>query len=251
MVMQLSVPNGPQPSQNPPLVQWNPCKYYSIEQRPSKPGELYKTDNTPQVHTTPHTCGWICKGSHRTSSHLCTCIHSLACLPPRGQRGEWECLQLAQWSLLVKWIDNMCVSVKSCYVIKSMVLMCHSVLYYSSLFFLSSCPGQYPADESPGLPHSVSHPVSLRQCQQRLSRPGTIAPHIPVSPARRTSSRYKWTRRVTVHTFIDVLHTDTTVLAMYATATYLQIFTISLHHFPPSWEGGNWPAVIGHTYKLI
>uniref|UniRef100_A0AAX7V3K7 R3H domain containing 2 n=1 Tax=Astatotilapia calliptera TaxID=8154 RepID=A0AAX7V3K7_ASTCA len=50
MVMQLSVPNGPQPSQNPPLVQWNPCKYYSIEQRASKPGELYKPDNTPQVH---------------------------------------------------------------------------------------------------------------------------------------------------------------------------------------------------------
>lgn len=49
MVMQLSVPNGPQPSQNPPLVQWNPCKYYSIEQRPSKPGDLYKPDNTPQV----------------------------------------------------------------------------------------------------------------------------------------------------------------------------------------------------------
>lgn len=51
MVMQLSVPNGPQPSQNPPLVQWNPCKYYSVEQRPGKPGELYKPDNTPQVHT--------------------------------------------------------------------------------------------------------------------------------------------------------------------------------------------------------
>ncbi|XP_059417055.1 R3H domain-containing protein 2-like [Carassius carassius] len=37
MMMQLSVPNGPQPTQNPPLVQWNPCKYYSMEQRPSKP----------------------------------------------------------------------------------------------------------------------------------------------------------------------------------------------------------------------
>ncbi|XP_073810893.1 R3H domain-containing protein 2 isoform X4 [Danio rerio] len=37
MVMQLSVPNGPQPTQNPPLVQWNPCKYYSMEQRGSKP----------------------------------------------------------------------------------------------------------------------------------------------------------------------------------------------------------------------
>uniref|UniRef100_A0A3P8YHH1 R3H domain containing 2 n=1 Tax=Esox lucius TaxID=8010 RepID=A0A3P8YHH1_ESOLU len=51
MVMQLSVPNGPQPTQNPPLVQWNPCKYYSIEQRPSKPGELYKPDNTQQAST--------------------------------------------------------------------------------------------------------------------------------------------------------------------------------------------------------
>uniref|UniRef100_A0A8C6PLX5 R3H domain containing 2 n=1 Tax=Nothobranchius furzeri TaxID=105023 RepID=A0A8C6PLX5_NOTFU len=51
MVMQLSVPNGPQPSQNPPLVQWNPCKYYSIEQRPSKPGELYKPDNSAQATT--------------------------------------------------------------------------------------------------------------------------------------------------------------------------------------------------------
>ncbi|KAM9410766.1 R3H domain-containing protein 2 isoform 2-T3 [Pholidichthys leucotaenia] len=51
MVMQLSVPNGSQPSQNPPLVQWNPCKYYSIDQRPSKPGELYKPENVPQAST--------------------------------------------------------------------------------------------------------------------------------------------------------------------------------------------------------
>ncbi|KAJ8259429.1 hypothetical protein GJAV_G00169160 [Gymnothorax javanicus] len=46
MVMQLSVPNGPQPSQNPPMVQWNPCKYYSLEQRPNKPGELYKPESS-------------------------------------------------------------------------------------------------------------------------------------------------------------------------------------------------------------
>uniref|UniRef100_A0A673X8U4 R3H domain containing 2 n=1 Tax=Salmo trutta TaxID=8032 RepID=A0A673X8U4_SALTR len=51
MVMQLSVPNGPQPTHNPPLVQWNPCKYYSLEQRPSKPGDLYKSDNTQQTST--------------------------------------------------------------------------------------------------------------------------------------------------------------------------------------------------------
>uniref|UniRef100_A0A3B3ZVT8 Uncharacterized protein n=1 Tax=Periophthalmus magnuspinnatus TaxID=409849 RepID=A0A3B3ZVT8_9GOBI len=75
MVMQLSVPNGPQPSQNPPLVQWNPCKYYNIEQRPSKPVELYKPDNTPQVTTqltsplasptqspTPSPSGSVCAG---------------------------------------------------------------------------------------------------------------------------------------------------------------------------------------------
>uniref|UniRef100_A0A8C5AEK3 R3H domain containing 2 n=1 Tax=Gadus morhua TaxID=8049 RepID=A0A8C5AEK3_GADMO len=53
MVMQLSVPNGPQPTQNPPLVQWNPCKYYSIEQRPSKPGELYKPENPQQLANSP------------------------------------------------------------------------------------------------------------------------------------------------------------------------------------------------------
>ncbi|KAM9534388.1 R3H domain-containing protein 2-like isoform 4-T4 [Salvelinus alpinus] len=51
MVMQLSVPNGPQPTHNPPLVQWNPCKYYSLEQRPSKPGDLYKSDITQQTST--------------------------------------------------------------------------------------------------------------------------------------------------------------------------------------------------------
>uniref|UniRef100_A0AAV2M6G6 R3H domain-containing protein 2 n=1 Tax=Knipowitschia caucasica TaxID=637954 RepID=A0AAV2M6G6_KNICA len=75
MVMQLSVPNGPQPSQNPPLVQWNPCKYYSIEQRPNKPVELYKPDNTPQVTSqltsplasptqspTPSPSGSVCAG---------------------------------------------------------------------------------------------------------------------------------------------------------------------------------------------
>ncbi|XP_045078752.1 R3H domain-containing protein 2-like isoform X4 [Coregonus clupeaformis] len=49
MVMQLSIPNGPQPTQNPPLVQWNPCKYYRLEQRPSKPGDLYKPDNAQQT----------------------------------------------------------------------------------------------------------------------------------------------------------------------------------------------------------
>lgn len=77
MVMQLSVPNGPQPSQNPPLVQWNPCKYYSVEQRPGKPGDLYKADNTPQVQT-----------FHSDSVFNLKVIlkkKSLVCSPPSGQ----------------------------------------------------------------------------------------------------------------------------------------------------------------------
>ncbi|XP_051562018.1 R3H domain-containing protein 2-like isoform X2 [Myxocyprinus asiaticus] len=53
MVMQLSVPNGPQPTQNPPLVQWNPCKYYSMEQRASKPELQVSTQlNSPLASPT-------------------------------------------------------------------------------------------------------------------------------------------------------------------------------------------------------
>lgn len=50
VVMQLSVPNGPQPSQPPLLPQWNQCKYYSVEQRGQKPAELYNPDNPAQVN---------------------------------------------------------------------------------------------------------------------------------------------------------------------------------------------------------
>lgn len=50
VVMQLSVPNGPQPSQPPLLPQWNQCKYYSVEQRGQKPAELYNPDNPTQVN---------------------------------------------------------------------------------------------------------------------------------------------------------------------------------------------------------
>lgn len=67
--MQLSVPNGPQPSQNPPLVQWNPCKYYSVEQRPGKPGELYKADNTPQVQTVPSRQLGSLQQAHQSVGH--------------------------------------------------------------------------------------------------------------------------------------------------------------------------------------
>ncbi|NXL52739.1 R3HD2 protein, partial [Podilymbus podiceps] len=49
VVMQLNVPNGPQPPQNAPVVQWSHCKYYSLDQRGQKPGDLYNPDSTAQV----------------------------------------------------------------------------------------------------------------------------------------------------------------------------------------------------------
>lgn len=49
VVMQLNVPNGPQAPQNPPVVQWSHCKYYSLEQRGQKPGDLYNPDTSAQV----------------------------------------------------------------------------------------------------------------------------------------------------------------------------------------------------------
>ncbi|KAM8802192.1 R3H domain-containing protein 2 isoform 21-T23 [Rhynchonycteris naso] len=51
VVMQLNVPNGPQPPQNPSMVQWSHCKYYSMDQRGQKPGDLYNPDSGPQVNT--------------------------------------------------------------------------------------------------------------------------------------------------------------------------------------------------------
>ncbi|NXA56802.1 R3HD2 protein, partial [Nothocercus julius] len=49
VVMQLNVPSGPQPPQNPPVVQWSHCKYYSLDQRGQKPGDLYNPDSSAQV----------------------------------------------------------------------------------------------------------------------------------------------------------------------------------------------------------
>uniref|UniRef100_A0A673H1C9 R3H domain containing 2 n=1 Tax=Sinocyclocheilus rhinocerous TaxID=307959 RepID=A0A673H1C9_9TELE len=67
MVMQLSVPNGPQPTQNPPLVQWNPCKYYSMEQRPSNPEPQVSTQlssplASPTQSPAPSPSGTVCPG---------------------------------------------------------------------------------------------------------------------------------------------------------------------------------------------
>ncbi|KAM9321021.1 R3H domain-containing protein 2 [Gastrophryne carolinensis] len=51
VVMQLNVPNGPQATaQNPPVVQWNHCKYYSVEQRGQKPEHLYAADANTQAN---------------------------------------------------------------------------------------------------------------------------------------------------------------------------------------------------------
>ncbi|XP_069345464.1 R3H domain-containing protein 2 isoform X6 [Eulemur rufifrons] len=51
VVMQLNVPNGPQPPQNPSMVQWSHCKYYNMDQRGQKPGDLYNPDSSPQAST--------------------------------------------------------------------------------------------------------------------------------------------------------------------------------------------------------
>uniref|UniRef100_A0A8B9DKF4 R3H domain-containing protein 2 n=1 Tax=Anser cygnoides TaxID=8845 RepID=A0A8B9DKF4_ANSCY len=51
VVMQLNVPNGPQPPQNAPVVQWSHCKYYSLDQRGQKPGDLYNPDTSAQAST--------------------------------------------------------------------------------------------------------------------------------------------------------------------------------------------------------
>ncbi|XP_061871405.1 R3H domain-containing protein 2 isoform X6 [Colius striatus] len=51
VVMQLNVPNGPQAPQNTPVVQWSHCKYYSLEQRGQKPGDLYNPDSSAQAST--------------------------------------------------------------------------------------------------------------------------------------------------------------------------------------------------------
>ncbi|XP_066470405.1 R3H domain-containing protein 2 isoform X1 [Tiliqua scincoides] len=52
VVMQLNVPNGPQPPQNPSMVQWNHCKYYSLDQRGQKPGDIYNPDTSAQASNT-------------------------------------------------------------------------------------------------------------------------------------------------------------------------------------------------------
>ncbi|XP_075407540.1 R3H domain-containing protein 2 isoform X13 [Tenrec ecaudatus] len=51
VVMQLNVPNGPQAPQNPSMVQWSHCKYYSVDQRGQKPGDLYNPESSPQAST--------------------------------------------------------------------------------------------------------------------------------------------------------------------------------------------------------
>uniref|UniRef100_A0A674J8P7 R3H domain containing 2 n=1 Tax=Terrapene triunguis TaxID=2587831 RepID=A0A674J8P7_9SAUR len=52
VVMQLNVPSGPQPPQNPPVVQWSHCKYYGLDQRGQKPGELYNPDTSASTQLT-------------------------------------------------------------------------------------------------------------------------------------------------------------------------------------------------------
>ncbi|NWH81043.1 R3HD2 protein, partial [Piaya cayana] len=84
VVMQLNVPNGPQTPQNPPVVQWSHCKYYSLDQRGQKPGDLYNPDTNAQVLRRlgrRRLVFWEQPGGReREPQHLC-------CLDGLGDRG--------------------------------------------------------------------------------------------------------------------------------------------------------------------
>ncbi|XP_075055491.1 R3H domain-containing protein 2 isoform X4 [Mixophyes fleayi] len=86
VVMQLNVPNGPQAtSQNPPMVQWNHCKYFSVDQRGQKPEHLYGADASTQASnlmnspiTSPAQSPTPSPGSNLNS--VCTGLSSLSVL---------------------------------------------------------------------------------------------------------------------------------------------------------------------------
>lgn len=94
VVMQLNVPNGPQAPQNPPVVQWSHCKYYSLEQRGQKPGDLYNPDTSAQV------LGGL-GGMGRGQLSLWGGLGNGWGVTPRGQGGcgsghrHWGCLTLS------------------------------------------------------------------------------------------------------------------------------------------------------------
>ncbi|XP_073519432.1 R3H domain-containing protein 2 isoform X4 [Phyllobates terribilis] len=86
VVMQLNVPNGPQgTSQNPPMVQWNHCKYFSVDQR-QKPEHLYGSDASTQPSnlmnspiTSPAQSPTPSPGSNINS--VCTGLSPLSVIP--------------------------------------------------------------------------------------------------------------------------------------------------------------------------
>ncbi|KAM4044240.1 R3H domain-containing protein 2 isoform 2-T2 [Anomaloglossus baeobatrachus] len=86
VVMQLNVPNGPQgTSQNPPMVQWNHCKYFSVDQR-QKPEHLYGADASTQPSnlmsspiTSPAQSPTPSPGSNINS--VCTGLSPLSVIP--------------------------------------------------------------------------------------------------------------------------------------------------------------------------
>lgn len=86
VVMQLNVPNGPQgTSQNPQMVQWNHCKYFSVEQR-QKPEHLYGADASAQSGnimnspiTSPAQSPTPSSGSN--INNVCTGLSPLSVIP--------------------------------------------------------------------------------------------------------------------------------------------------------------------------
>uniref|UniRef100_A0A672KYB7 R3H domain containing 2 n=1 Tax=Sinocyclocheilus grahami TaxID=75366 RepID=A0A672KYB7_SINGR len=115
MVMQLSVPNGPQPTQNPPLVQWNPCKYYSMEQRPSNPEPQVSTQlssplASPTQSPAPSPSGTVCPGLGPLPlisqfprpggpAQVCLCVSQSQGVMKHGARGKRQTLKSASTDL--------------------------------------------------------------------------------------------------------------------------------------------------------
>lgn len=151
VVMQLNVPNGTQAPQNPPVVQWSHCKYYSLEQRGQKPGDLYNPDTSAQVlrglGRRQLTCGEQAGGRERTPASV---------MPGRaGKRGRGHPVVVRQ------------------------------TRDWSQVLGLSNAlppPGQHPAEQPHHVPHPIPDAVSCHQPQQCLHRaepapcPHTVPP---------------------------------------------------------------------------
>lgn len=158
VVMQLNVPNGPQPPQNAPVVQWSHCKYYSLDQRGQKPGDLYNPDTSAQV----------LRGLGG---------RQLTFWEQPGGRKRTPASMLCAWAGRRGWAHPM--------VVRQDRDWCQALGVSDPL----PPAGQHPAEQPHHVAHAVPDAVSCHQPQQRLHgaelSPG---PHT-VPPAHGPSTR--------------------------------------------------------------